>query len=262
MSLRPRALVTGAGGRIGQAMALGLAERGYDVAVHFAGSEDGAAKTVEGIRALGQRAEAIQADLLDDAQVSTLVQRASDALGGTLTCLVNNASIFEPDSIEDATLTSWDQHLGTNLKAPLFLSQAFAAQAPDAVPDAAGEPQAQALIINMVDQRVRKLTPEFLTYTLANAGLWTLTQTSARALAPHVRVNAIAPGPTLRGRRQSPAEFNQQRMSTVLKRGSNPQDIVAALGYFLSAPAVTGQCLNVDGGQHLGWMTPDVMMTE
>jgi len=262
VSVVQRALVTGAGGRIGRAMALGLAERGYDVAVHFAGSEDGAAETVAEIRTLGQRAEVVQADLLDDAQVAALVPRASEALGGPLTCLVNNASIFEPDSLGDVTLDSWGQHIGTNLKAPLFLSQAFAAQAPVAQNDAAGEPMAQALIVNMVDQRVHKLTPEFLTYTLAKAGLWTLTQTSARALAPHVRVNAIAPGPTLQGQRQTPDDFDQQRMSTVLRRGANPQDIVAALAYFLAAPAVTGQCLNVDGGQHLAWQTPDVMITE
>jgi NAD(P)-dependent dehydrogenase (short-subunit alcohol dehydrogenase family) len=243
-------------------MALGLGRRGYDVAVHYAGSEAGASAVAAEIEAMGQRAVPLQADLLDDAAVAALIGRASGALGGALTCLVNSASIFEPDSIEDATLASWYQHIGTNLKAPMFLSQAFAAQAPRAVADAGAEPLAQAVIVNMVDQRVRKLTPEFMTYTLAKAGLWTLTQTTARALAPHVRVNAIAPGPTLAGRRQSEADFATQRAATVLERGVNPEEIVAALDYLLDAPGVTGQCLNVDGGQHLGWQTPDVLMPE
>lgn len=259
---RPRALVTGAGGRLGRAMAIGLAERGYDVAVHYASSREGAEETAGAIRAAGGQAALLQADLLDSDAVAALVPRAAEALGGTLTCLINNASIFEPDSIEDASLASWDQHIGTNLKAPLFLSQSFAAQAPKAATDPAGEPEAQALIINMVDQRVHKLTPEFTTYTLAKAGLWALTQTAAQALAPHIRVNAIAPGPTLQGHRQTAEDFANQRAATVLGRGANPADIVAALGYFLAAPAVTGQCLSVDGGQHLAWQTPDVMVPE
>ena len=124
------------------------------------------------------------------------------------------------------------------------------------------EPVASGLILNMVDQRVRKLTPEFMTYTLAKMGLWALTQTSARALAPVIRVNAIGPGPTLQGGRQSAEHFAKQRAATVLERGSNPSDIVAALGYFLDAPGITGQLLCVDGGQHLAWETPDVVGVE
>ncbi|WP_149141933.1 SDR family oxidoreductase [Gemmobacter caeruleus] len=257
-----RALVTGAGARLGQAMALYLAGRGHDIAVHYAGSAEGAAETVAQVQAMGRRAVALQADLLDEAQVQALLPRATEALGGPFTVLVNNASIFEYDNLHSATRQSWDRHMESNLRAPFVLTQAFAAQAPAPAMDDAGEPLAQALIVNMIDQRVRKLTPEFATYTLAKMGLWALTQTAAQALAPAIRVNAIGPGPTLQGARQSERHFRNQRAATVLGRGANPADITAALGYFLDAPAVTGQLLCVDGGQHLGWKTPDVLGVE
>ena len=257
-----RALVTGAGKRLGQAMAVYLAGRGYDVAVHYAGSAEGAAETVARVEALGRRAVALQADLLDEAQVQDLMPRALAALGGPFTVLVNNASVFEYDNLHTATRRSWDRHFESNLRAPFVLTQAFAEQAPEAARDAANEPLATGLIVNMIDQRVRKLTPEFSTYTLAKMGLWALTQTAAQGLAPAIRVNAIGPGPTLQGARQSAQHFANQRAATVLERGANPADITAALGYFLDAPAVTGQLLCVDGGQHLGWKTPDVLGVE
>ena len=257
-----RALVTGAGKRLGQAMALYLAGRGYDVAVHYAGSAEGAAETVAQVQAMGRRAVALQADLLDEAQVQALLPRAIEALGAPFTVLVNNASVFEYDNLHSATRRSWDRHFESNLRAPFVLTQAFAAQAPEAGVDAAGEPLARGLIVNMLDQRVRKLTPEFSTYTLAKMGLWALTQTAAQGLAPAIRVNAIGPGPTLQGARQSAQHFANQRANTVLGRGANPSDITAALGYFLDAPGVTGQLLCVDGGQHLGWKTPDVLGVE
>lgn len=257
-----RALVTGAGIRMGRAIALFLAGRGYAVAVHYATSREGADAVVAEIKNLGGHAVALQADLLIEAETLTLVDRASAALGGPLTLLVNNASVFEYDTLASATRTSWDRHIESNLRAPFVLTQGFATQAPQAVPDAAGEPVAQAQIINMIDQRVLKLTPEFMSYTLAKMGLWALTQTAAQALAPHIRVNAIGPGPTIIGTRQSPEHFARQRAATVLKRGSNPGDITAALGFFLDAPAVTGQLICVDGGQHLAWKTPDVLGPE
>lgn len=257
-----RALVTGAGHRLGAAMAVYLAERSFDVAVHYASSSAGADQVVEEITALGRNAVALQADLLEDEAATDLFEQAAAALGGPLTCLVNNASIFEYDTVESATRDSWDRHMGSNLRAPFVLTQMMAAQGLPAEADATGEPQASGLIINMVDQRVRKLTPEFMTYTLAKMGLWAMTQTTARALAPAIRVNAIGPGPTLKGARQSDTHFNNQRTNTVLERGANPADITAALGYFLDAPAVTGQLLCVDGGQHLGWETPDIVGVE
>lgn len=257
-----RCLVTGAGIRLGRAMALYLAERGFDVAVHFAGSGDAAEQTAAEIRALGRRSVTLRADLLDEAQSSGLLPAAAQALAGPITCLVNNASIFEHDSLATATRTSWDRHIESNLRAPFVLTQAMAAQGLKAATDATGEPIATGLIVNMIDQRVLKLTPEFMSYTIAKMGLWALTRTSAQALAPTIRVNAIGPGPTLRGLRQSAPHFAAQRAGTVTGRGANPDDITAALGYFLDAPAVTGQLLCIDGGQHLGWQTPDVQGVE
>jgi NAD(P)-dependent dehydrogenase (short-subunit alcohol dehydrogenase family) len=257
-----RALITGAGHRLGRAMALYLGERGYDVAVHYASSAKGADEVVAELKAMGRNAVALQADLLDEDATQALFPRAVEALGGPITCLINNASIFEYDTIATATRDSWDRHLSSNLRAPFVLTQAMAAQGLEAEVDDNAEPRAVAMILNMVDQRVRKLTPEFMSYTLAKMGLWALTQTTARALAPSIRVNAIGPGPTMVGAKQSDAHFEEQRHNTVLGRGSNVEDICAALGYFVDAPAVTGQLLCVDGGQHLGWQTPDVVGVE
>jgi NAD(P)-dependent dehydrogenase (short-subunit alcohol dehydrogenase family) len=253
-----RALVTGAGARLGRAMALKLGQKGYDVAVHYATSQQAAEEVVAALGNMGRTAVALQANLLEEAAVQALVPAATMALGGPLTCLVNNASIFEYDNITIATRSSWDRHLESNLRAPFVLTQAIAETAPAPLLDAQTEPIAQALVVNMIDQRVRKLTPEFMTYTIAKMGLWAFTQTAAQALAPKVRVNAIGPGPTLQGARQSAEHFNAQRRNTVLKRGACPDDVTAALDYFLHAPSVTGQLLCVDGGQHLGWQTPDV----
>ncbi|HPD91224.1 MAG: SDR family oxidoreductase [Rhodobacter sp.] len=257
-----KALITGAGQRLGRAMALYLAGRGLDVALHYATSAEGADSAAAEARALGVRAVSLPADLLDEDATTALIPAAAKALGGPLTVLVNNASIFEYDTIHSATRSSWDRHIGSNLRAPFLLTQQFAAQCPKGARDAAGEPLARGLIVNMVDQRVLKPTPEFMTYSLAKAALWSLTRTTAQALAPDIRVNAIGPGPTLIGARQSPQHFARQRASTVLERGANLSDITAALGYLLDAPAVTGQLLCVDGGQHLGWRTPDILGPE
>ncbi|MCK4711427.1 MAG: SDR family oxidoreductase [Marinosulfonomonas sp.] len=257
-----RALVTGAGKRLGRAMALYLAQRGYDVAVHYASSEDEAASVVDDIKGMGQRAVALQADLLNEDAAQALIGRASDGLGGALNCLVNNASIFEYDTLASATRESWDRHIGSNLRAPFVLTQNFAAQAPKALLDENNEPRASALVVNMLDQRVRKLTPEFMSYTIAKMGLWAFTQTAAQALAPDIRVNAIGPGPTLRGIRQSETHFAAQRANVPLGRGAHPEDVTAALGYFLDAVAVTGQLLCVDGGQNLAWKTADMLGVE
>ena len=253
-----RALVTGAGARLGKAMALYLGGRGYDVAVHYNGSAEGAEGTASELRAMGRVGVPLQANLLDEDATQGLGPAAAEALGGPLTVLVNSASIFEYDTIETATRETWDRHIGSNLRAPFVLTQFLGAQAPEPATDDNGEPVAQALVVNIADQRVRKLTPEFMTYTIAKMGLWAFTRTAARGLAPRVRVNAIGPGPTIVGHRQSDEHFANQRASTILGRGSNPEDICGALGYLLDAPAVTGQLLCVDGGQHLVWQTPDI----
>jgi len=255
------ALVTGAGQRLGREMALYLARRGFSVAFHYATSRDGAEEAAAEARRLGVRAVALQADLLDDAATGALLPAAASALGGPVTVLVNSASIFEYDTIHTATRESWDRHIGSNLRAPFLLTQAMAAQ--ELAPDlSGGEPRATGLIVNIIDQRVQKLTPEFMTYTIAKMGLWAMTRTTAQALAPAIRVNAIGPGPTLRGIRQSEEHFARQRASTILERGADPSDIVAALGFFLDSPSVTGQLICADGGQHLGWKTPDILGVE
>ena len=256
-----KALVTGAGRRLGRAMALYLAGRGYDVAVHYATSADQANEVVAAAKALGVNAVSVQADLLNQDATGGLVARAADSLGGPLTVLINNASVFEYDTLATATDTSWDRHIGSNLRAPFQLIQGFAAQAPKArIED--DEPVAAGLVINMVDQRVLKPTPEFMTYSLAKSALWSLTRTAAQALAPDIRVNAIGPGPTMQGTRQTAEHFARQRAATVLKRGADPEDVCAALGYFIDAKSVTGQLICTDGGQHLGWQTLDVLGVE
>jgi len=257
-----RALVTGAARRLGRAMALSLAGRGYDVAVHYSSSPDEAGEVVREIEKIGRKAIALPADLVVEEQVQSLIAQASEALGGPLNVLVNNASIFEHDDIVTADRASWDRHMEANLRAPFVLTQNFAANAPEPVLDENAEPVAQALVVNLLDQRVRKLTPEFMSYTISKMGLWAFTQTAAMALGPKVRVNAIGPGPTLKGARQTEEHFAHQRASTLLARGANPKDVTAALNYLLDAQSVTGQLIAVDGGQHLAWQTPDVMRLE
>lgn len=253
-----RALVTGAAKRLGRSMALELAALGYDVVVHYASSNVAAEETVSEIKEMGRAAVALQADLLNEAEASDLMRQAAEALGGPITLLVNNASLFEPDTIEDATRDSWDRHMGSNLRAPFVLIQALQAQ--DSLRfHESGDP---AIVVNIVDQRVKKLTPDFMSYTLAKSALWTLTQTAAQALAPRVRVNAIAPGPTLQGARQTASDFARQCAATPLKQGASPEAITDALRYLVLAKSVTGQMMFVDGGQHLAWETPDVLVPE
>jgi NAD(P)-dependent dehydrogenase (short-subunit alcohol dehydrogenase family) len=253
-----RALVTGGAKRLGRAMVLYLAKRGFDVVVHYATSHDAAETTATDARALGVKAVTHRADLLVETETRSLIATAADALGGPLTLLVNNASIFEYDNIRSATRESWDRAIESNLRAPVALTQDFAKQAPKATQDGDGK-VSNALVVNMLDQRVRKLTPEFMSYTIAKMGLWAFTQTAARALGPDIRVNAIGPGSTLQGTKQTAEQFQAQRAATVLGRGADPTDITAALGYFIDAQTVTGQLLCVDGGQHLGWQTPDIL---
>ncbi len=258
-----RALVTGAAKRLGRDIALSLAARGMDVVVHYHSSEDEAREVIAEARAQGVAAEAVAADLTVEAEMQALVPRAVEAIGGPLTLLVNSASIFEHDTVETGTRESWDRHLESNLRAPFVLTQAFAAQAPEPLIGGEwNEPTAQALVVNMIDQRVKKLTPHFASYTIAKMGLWALTQTASQALAPRVRVNAIGPGPTVRGVRQTREHFARQRRGTIMQRGSDPADVTHALGYFIDAPSVTGQIICTDGGQHLAWQTPDISEVE
>ncbi len=241
-------LVTGGAKRLGRAIALDLAASGYDVAVHYNSSEAEARDLATQIAAQGRAVALLRADLSCEEQVCKLISRASAALG-PIGALINSASLFEEDDWNSATRHSWDQHLAVNLRAPFVLAQDFARALPQ---DYCGA------IINLIDQRVLKPTPQFLTYSLSKAGLDWLTVTLAQALAPRIRVNAVGPGPTLRNQRQSEADFLRQRAATLLGAGAEPNDVCAAVRYLLAAPAVTGQLIAVDGGQHLVWQTADV----
>jgi NAD(P)-dependent dehydrogenase (short-subunit alcohol dehydrogenase family) len=237
------ALVTGGAQRIGRAITLALARGGYRVAIHARHSRQQANALCAEIA--GGRAVPVFGDLAEHDDVGRIVAQAVAALG-PLTLLVNNAGEFEPDEIGDLERSRFDRHIAVNLRAPVFLAQAFAAQAPDG-----------ASIVNITDQRVFRLTPKFFSYTLAKSALATATVTLAQALAPRIRVNAIAPGPTLANARQDAASFARQTAALPLQRGPSPEDIAAAVLYLAQAHAVTGQTIAVDGGQHLAWRTAD-----
>lgn len=244
----PRAaLVTGAAYRIGRAIAVELASRGFAVAVHYNRSKDGASELVAEIRDAGGRAVAVSADLTDEAETSKLIDRATAAVG-PIGCLVNNASRFEMDVCDTVTRKSWDAHMETNLRAPFVLSQSMAAALPA---------DAEGVIVNLLDQRVWNLTPYFISYTVSKSALWTLTQTLALALAPRIRVNAIGPGPTLKSERQTEDQFRMQWNAVPLRRGATPEEIAAGVSFVLSAPSMTGQMIALDGGEHMGWAQPE-----
>jgi NAD(P)-dependent dehydrogenase (short-subunit alcohol dehydrogenase family) len=235
------ALVTGAANRLGAAMARALAADGWAVVVHHRGGREAANALVEELSAAGGRAAALKADLAVRRQRAALIGRAS-ALFGPLTLLVNNASSFEPDSIADLDEDLWDRHLAIHLEAPVFLARDFAAQLPSGV---------QGNIVNIIDERVLRLTPNYFSYTLSKAALWTMTQTMAQSLAPRIRVNAIGPGPTLPESGQSKASFAKSQAATPLGYAANATDVCEALLYLISARPVTGQMIAVDGGRHL-----------
>jgi len=247
--VRGTALITGAARRIGRALALTAAEAGYDVAVHHRGSGQEASELADEIRSLGRKATAVAADLRDEGETAALVRQAAAALG-PVTLLINNASVFQDDRIQSLTRASWDAHMETNLRAPVRLSQAFAADLPEA---------SEGLIINMLDQRVWKPNPQFFSYSLSRSALWSATRVLAQALAPRIRVNAIGPGPTLPSIHQTQEEFDSEAHNVLLQRRSSPADIAGAARYLIEARQVTGQMIAVDGGQHLGWRTPDVV---
>ncbi len=245
------ALVTGAGTRLGRAIAEALGADGWAVAVHYRGSKTGAEETAATIRKAGGKAELIPADLADEAVRTSLVADAARLLGQPVSLLVNSAATFADDTATDHSRADWDHHMEPNLRAPIHLAQQLAKELP------AG---AKGLVVNIIDQRVWKLTPQFFTYTLSKAALWQATQTLAQALAPHIRVNAIGPGPTLRSIHQSAEEFAAEQAATLTGEGASPEEIVHALRYLISATSVTGQMIAVDGGQHLMWQTPDTQL--
>ncbi len=240
------ALVTGGARRLGAALVRALAADGFAVAIHYRESRAEAEALAAEIVAAGGRATALHADLAVEASVLELAAAANAAFG-PVGVLVNNASVFERDEVESATRASWDAHLEVNLRAPFVLGQSLARNLPG---------NAEGAIVNLIDQRVWNLTPHFTSYTVAKAGLWTLTQTMALALAPRIRVNAIGPGPTIASARQDPAQFARQVASVPLQRGPALEEVAQALRFILSARSMTGQMLALDGGQHLNWGAP------
>ncbi len=245
-------LVTGGAKRLGRAIVLDLARHGWNIALHYHSSEKEARATAADAGTTGVKVALLKADLGREEETAGLVAAAAKELG-PLTALINSASLFENDDWYSVSRESWDRHMETNLRAPFVLSQAFAHQVPR---------DGHGAIVNIIDQRVLKPTPQFLSYSLSKAGLKWLTTTLAQALAPRVRVNAVGPGPTIINARQSQADFARQREATVLGRGAEPQDVCDGGRYLLEASSVTGQMIAVDGGQHLIWQTPDVAVKE
>ena len=273
--IAPRAaLVTGGARRLGRAIALGLARAGWDVAVHYGRSAQDAARTVNDIRALGRRAEAIAADLADPAQVATLMARAADAVG-PITCLVNNASRFEFDRPESFEPDSLAAHMAPNLTAPLVLARALYDALPDGGTKAATDAgagvaadtdasnrapgDARGVVVNLLDQKLVHLNPDFFSYTLTKVALEAATKMMARALAPRLRVVGVSPGITMVSGEQSAENFERAHRLTPLGRSSRPDDIAAAVAFLADSPAITGVNLVVDGGQHLMGLDRDVM---
>ncbi len=241
-------LVTGGAKRIGRAIAEDLAENGFAVAIHANRSTKEAETLAGQIIGRGGKAAVVQADLLDLAQAATLVERAAAAVG-PVGLLVNSASIFEDDSAAEPDFALWDKHFAIHVKAPTLLAAKLAAGLPT---------ESEGLVVNIIDQRVWRLTPRYFSYTLSKSALWTATQTLAQALAPNVRVNAIGPGPALQSARQDKSDFDAQLDGLIMKRGPELAEFGRTIRYLREARSVTGQMIALDGGQHLAWQTPDV----
>lgn len=252
MGIRKTALVTGGSARVGRAICEGLAEAGYAIAVHYNSSATEADTLVETLRKQSIDAVSIQADLSSTKDTSSLIDLANGELG-PLGILVNNASLFEEDSFDIPDEDLWDKHFAVHVKAPALLTSAFAKQVSE------GE---QGLVVNIIDERVWKLTPNFASYTLSKSALWTATQTMAQNFAPHIRVNAIGPGPTLPSSRQTDSEFEKQLSTLPLKTAPDLSDFAKTILYFADMKSVTGQMIALDGGQHIGWETPDQRLPE
>ncbi|KQZ16684.1 short-chain dehydrogenase [Mesorhizobium sp. Root552] len=242
------ALITGGARRIGRAIVEDLAANGFAVAIHSNSSADEASALAADIKKAGGQAAVVVADLTDMSAVAKVVWQAERALG-PVSLLVNNASLFEDDSVLDFDWPEWDRHFDIHLKAPVLLAQKFAEALPEAT---------DGLIVNVIDQRVWRLSPRYFSYTLSKSALWTATQTMAQALAPRIRVNAIGPGPTLRNTRQDDSDFRKQVDALLLKQSPDLSEFGATIRYLWQAHSVTGQMIALDGGQHLAWQTPDV----
>ena len=236
-------LITGAATRIGKAIALHFAERGWNIAIHYFKSSSKAKNLKKIIEQNWSKAALIKADLKNTKQVEKIIPLAKKQLG-TIDCLINNAALFEKDDILNFTTKSWNDHLNINLLAPTILIKQFAKQA---------SKKTKSNIINIIDQRVFKLTPIFMSYTLSKSALYTLTKTMSMRLSPNIKVNGIAPGPTIKSKRQSAKHFNKQAKSTLLKKPVGPEDICDTVEFLINNNSITGQVIAVDSGQNLTW---------
>ena len=241
-------IITGAATRIGAAIAKKLSGPNIEIVIHYNKSKSKAEKLKKDLEKKGSKIYLLKADLNKVNEVQKILKFSKSKLR-YFDCLINNASIFENDKLENFTAKSWGNHLKTNLKAPALLSQGFAKNIRNKNNN----------IINIIDQRVFKLTPYFFSYTLSKTGLYTLTKTSAMSLAPSIRVNGIAPGPTIKNQRQTDKHFKKQYLATPLKKQVHVNEICNAVDFFIKNSSITGQVLAIDSGQNLNWQTPDIM---
>ena len=244
-------IITGAATRIGAAIAKKLSGPNIEMVIHYNKSKSKAEKLKKDLEKKGSKIYLLRADLNKENEVQKILKFSKSKLR-YFDCLINNASIFENDKLENFTAKSWGNHLKTNLKAPALLSQGFAKNIRSKNNN----------IINIIDQRVFKLTPYFFSYTLSKTGLYTLTKTSAMSLAPSIRVNGIAPGPTIKNQRQTDKHFRKQYLSTPLKKQVDVNEICNAVDFFIKNRSITGQVIAIDSGQNLNWQTPDVLGKE
>ena len=244
-------IITGAATRIGAAIAEKLSGHNVEIAIHFNKSKSKAEILKKKLQRLGAKVYLVKADLSKERDIFKLVKALKIKMK-YFDCLVNNASLFENDKLENFNSKSWEKHISTNLKAPALLSKEFSK-------NTIGK---KNNIINIIDQRIFKLTPYFFSYTISKTGLYTLTKTSAMSLAPNIRVNGIAPGPTIKNKRQSDSHFKKQYFATPLKKQVNVNEICNAVDFFIKNASITGQVLAIDSGQSLNWQTPDVLGKE
>jgi len=241
-------IITGGSTRIGAAIAKKLSGPKKEMVIHYYSSKSKAEKIKKELSKNKTKVYLVKGDLSREADVKKIVKFAKSKLK-YFDCLINNASLFENDKLENFTTDSWGRHLRTNLRAPALLSKEFSK-------NIRGK---NNNIINIIDQRIFKLTPYFFSYTISKTGLYTLTKTSAMSLAPNIRVNGIAPGPTLKNKRQSEKHFKKQYMATPLKRQVDVEQICNAVDFFVKNRSITGQVISIDSGQSLNWQTPDIM---
>ncbi|WP_075485307.1 SDR family oxidoreductase [Candidatus Pelagibacter communis] len=244
-------IITGGATRMGAAIARKLSGPNKEILIHYNKSKLKAEKLKKELSSISTKVYLVKGDLSKESDIKKIIKFAKSKLK-FFDCLVNNASLFENDKLENFSLDSWSKHLRTNLRAPALLTKEFSKNVKGKNNN----------IINIIDQRVFKLTPYFFSYTLSKTGLYTLTKTSAMSLAPNIRVNAIAPGPTIKNQRQSEKHFKKQYLATPLKRQVDVEQICNAVDFFIKNISITGQVLAIDSGQNLNWQTPDVMGKE